>query len=134
MNNFITLAILIVVMEFAIEGLKNLVKDFSVWNKWKATLIPFMCILAMTSLVISTDVTILKTLEIPCVPLFVDYMFTILVCSQGSEVWHQFKKKLENKEEVEEDYSYTNAIGFNMDEEDYEEDEEIETNIKMGFR
>ena len=100
MNNFITLAILIVVMEFSIEGLKNLVKDFQVWNKWKSTFIPFMCILAMTALVVSTDITILKALEILCVPTFVDYMFTILVCSQGSEVWHQFKKKLENKEET----------------------------------
>lgn len=99
MNNFITLAVLIVVMEFAIEGLKNLVKDFEVWEKWKATLIPFMCILSMAALVVSTDVTILKTLEISCVPAFVDYLFTILVCSQGSEVWHQFKKKLENNGE-----------------------------------
>ena len=99
MNNFITLAMLIVIMEFSIEGLKNLVKDFSVWEKCKTTLIPFMAILSMTALVVSTDITILKTLEIPCIPSFVDYMFTILVCSQGTEVWHQFKNKLENKEE-----------------------------------
>lgn len=100
MNNFIILGVLIVVMEFSIEGLKNLVKDFSVWEKCKSFLIPFMCLLSMTSLVVSTDVTILKTLEIPCIPQFVDYMFTILVCSQGTEVWHQFKNKLENKEET----------------------------------
>ena len=99
MNNFITLAVLIIVMEFSIEGLKNLVKDFEVWEKCKTTIIPFWCILAMTALVVATDVTILKTLEISCVPAFVDYLFTILVCSQGSEVWHQFKKKLENNGE-----------------------------------
>ena len=93
MEKIIVLAILIVVMEFAVEGIKKPLETLSVWEKVKGVCIPIINILAMALLILGTSITILDALGIVCVA-YVDYIFTILVCSLGTSTWHEFKKKI----------------------------------------
>ena len=93
MENIVILAILIVVMEFAVEGIKKPLEALPLFQKIKGALIPVINILAMTCLILGTNVTILNSLGIVCVS-YVDYIFTILICSLGTATWHEFKKKI----------------------------------------
>ena len=95
MENIVILAVLIVIMEFAVEGIKKPLETLPLFQKLKATLIPVINIMAMTCLVLGTNVTILNALGITCVS-YVDYIFTILICSLGTTTWHEFKKKLKD--------------------------------------
>lgn len=101
MSNLIILGILIVVMEAAVEGIKNQFVAFPVWEKIKDKLIPFMTLVCMTGLIVGTNVTLLSTIEIPC-DLHVDYVVTILIASLGTQGWHEFKKKLNDAKEERE--------------------------------
>lgn len=98
MEKIVILGVLIVVMEFAVEGIKKIFENFSVWKKIKTTIIPYINIIVMTGLIVATGVTILDAFDIPCEPLM-DYIATILICSLGSSMWHEFKKKIKEEKE-----------------------------------
>ena len=94
MEKIIILAILIVVMEFAVETIKKILENIPVWEKVKKIVIPIINIECMCLLIIGTGITILDSLGIATNPLWIDYVFTILVTSLGSATWHEFKKKI----------------------------------------
>lgn len=93
MEMIIVLAIAIVVMEFGVEAIKRIFETMPVWNKIKGVCIPVINLLAMGILILGTNATIFVGLGIPC-DAFVDYLFTILICSLGTSTWHEFKKKI----------------------------------------
>ena len=93
MENIVILAILIVVMEFGVEGIKTQLQVLNKWETIKGKIIPIITLLAMACLILGTDITILASLGITCVS-YVDYIFTILITSLGTTMWHEFKKKI----------------------------------------
>lgn len=93
MEMIIILAIAIVVMEFGVEAIKKVFETMPVWEKIKGVCIPIINILAMATLILGTNATIFAGLGISC-DAFVDYLFTILICSLGTSTWHEFKKKV----------------------------------------
>ena len=93
MEMIIILAIAIVVMEFGVEAIKKVFDTMPVWEKIKGVCIPVINLLAMANLILGTNATIFVALGIECVA-FVDYLFTILICSLGTTTWHEFKKKI----------------------------------------
>ena len=93
MENIIVLGILIVAMEFAVDGLKKPLETMSVWEKLKGVCIPIINILLTALLILGTNVTILAALGIVCNQ-FVDYLVTVLICSLGTTTFHEFKKKI----------------------------------------
>lgn len=93
MENLILLGILIVVMEFAVEGIKAQLKVFPVWNKVKKFVIPIITLLTMTIIIVGTDILLFAALGIACNTV-VDYIITILVTSLGTQAWHEFRKKI----------------------------------------
>jgi hypothetical protein len=94
MEKIIILAILIVIMEFAVEAIKAILKNIPVWKNIKAIAIPIINITCMSLLTIGTGITILDALVITCNPIWIDYVFTVLVTSLGTTAWHEFKKKI----------------------------------------
>lgn len=103
MENIVILAVLIVAMEYAVQGLKKPLETMQVWEKLKGVCIPVINILLTACLILGTNITILAALSIACNQ-FVDYLVTILICSLGTTTFHEFKKKLKGieDEEVEE--------------------------------
>lgn len=93
MENIVILTVLIVAMEFAVQGLKKPLETMSVWEKLKGMCIPVINILLTACLVLGTNVTILAALGITCNQ-FVDYLVTVLICSLGTTTFHEFKKQI----------------------------------------
>lgn len=98
MEKIIILAVLIVVMEFEVEGIKALVSNFPIWDKIKSYIIPFVNVICMAGLIIGTETTILNALDVKC-NIYIDYLATILICSLGSAMWHEFRKKIKEAKE-----------------------------------
>lgn len=100
MENLVVLGILIIVMEAAVEGIKNQLAAFPVWETIKGKIIPFTTLVCMTGLIVGTGITLLASINISC-DIRVDYVATILITSLGTQFWHEFKKKLSNAKEEE---------------------------------
>jgi hypothetical protein len=94
MENIIILMILIVAMEFATDSVKKQLSVLPIFKKYKSKIVPFLNLLLMTILILGTGITLIASLSIQC-NLYVDYLVTILICSLGTNKFHDFKKKVE---------------------------------------